>query len=157
MAGPSLSRLVNEMSWPFWSGSVNSGAFCSGSSMGRILRANRLPGPASLLESRAFRVQDPGFAQVWGRSSAGRASRSQCEGRGFDPLRLHHSTPALLGLLTAAEAAELDLALAQVLLEAAHDAEDRLAEPLDLPRLDPVDLLERRDRLRPALRDPQKD
>jgi hypothetical protein len=25
-----------------------------------------------------------------GRSSAGRASRSQCEGRGFDPLRLHH-------------------------------------------------------------------
>src|SRR5207244_13273866 len=26
---------------------------------------------------------------LWGRSSAGRASRSQCEGRGFDPLRLH--------------------------------------------------------------------
>ena len=26
----------------------------------------------------------------WGRSSAGRASRSQCEGREFDPPRLHH-------------------------------------------------------------------
>src|SRR5579871_2809890 len=26
----------------------------------------------------------------WGGSSAGRASRSQCEGRGFDPLPLHH-------------------------------------------------------------------
>ena len=25
----------------------------------------------------------------WGRSSAGRARRSQCRGRGFDPLRLH--------------------------------------------------------------------
>src|SRR6266704_1030731 len=27
---------------------------------------------------------------LWGRSSAGRARRSQCRGRGFDPLRLHH-------------------------------------------------------------------
>ncbi len=27
---------------------------------------------------------------MWGGSSAGRASRSQCEGRGFDPLPLHH-------------------------------------------------------------------
>ncbi len=26
---------------------------------------------------------------AWGRSSAGRASRSQCEGREFDPPRLH--------------------------------------------------------------------
>ena len=26
----------------------------------------------------------------WGRSSDGRASRSQCEGREFDPPRLHH-------------------------------------------------------------------
>src|SRR5438034_5138669 len=26
---------------------------------------------------------------LWGRSSAGRAPRSQCGGRGFDPLRLH--------------------------------------------------------------------
>jgi hypothetical protein len=29
-------------------------------------------------------------ARAWGGSSAGRASRSQCEGRGFDPLPLHH-------------------------------------------------------------------
>src|SRR3982751_763386 len=28
----------------------------------------------------------------WGRSSAGRASRSQCEGREFDPPRLHQLT-----------------------------------------------------------------
>src|SRR6266481_396677 len=28
----------------------------------------------------------------WGRSSAGRASRSQCEGQGFDPPRLHQFT-----------------------------------------------------------------
>ena len=28
--------------------------------------------------------------QHWGRSSVGRASRSQCEGQGFDPPRLHH-------------------------------------------------------------------
>ena len=39
----------------------------------------------------------------WGRSSAGRASRSQCEGREFDPPRLHHIlTPIVLsGLLEA--------------------------------------------------------
>jgi hypothetical protein len=29
-------------------------------------------------------------ARAWGGSSVGRASRSQCEGRGFDPLPLHH-------------------------------------------------------------------
>ena len=29
----------------------------------------------------------------WGRSSFGRAPRSQCGGRGFDPLRLHSTTP----------------------------------------------------------------
>src|SRR5216683_122681 len=29
----------------------------------------------------------------WGRSSAGRASRSQCEGQGFDPPRLHQTRP----------------------------------------------------------------
>ena len=28
---------------------------------------------------------------MWGRSSAGRASRSQCEGREFDPPRLHQN------------------------------------------------------------------
>src|SRR5882757_800357 len=31
----------------------------------------------------------------WGRSSAGRASRSQCEGQGFDPPRLHQFTQKL--------------------------------------------------------------
>ena len=41
----------------------------------------------------AVAVRQPGAtmrALVWGGSSAGRASRSQCEGRGFDPLPLHH-------------------------------------------------------------------
>ena len=32
-----------------------------------------------------------------GRSSAGRARRSQCRGRGFDPLRLHHPFKAAFG------------------------------------------------------------
>ena len=46
----------------------------------------------------------------WGGSSVGRASRSQCEGRGFDPLPLHQFFLALLVALTslrvgAAEAA----------------------------------------------------
>ena len=34
---------------------------------------------------------------LWGRSSAGRASRSQREGRRFDPDRLHHGPPASAG------------------------------------------------------------
>src|SRR5262249_45810213 len=34
----------------------------------------------------------------WGRSSAGRASRSQCEGREFDPPRLHHENNKNWGL-----------------------------------------------------------
>src|SRR5439155_23942869 len=33
---------------------------------------------------------------AWGGSSAGRASRSQCEGRGFDPLPLHHQIPGFM-------------------------------------------------------------
>ena len=44
---------------------------------------------------------------AWGGSSVGRASRSQCEGRGFDPLPLHHFFAvlflALAGTATAAE------------------------------------------------------
>src|SRR5690606_23832566 len=32
---------------------------------------------------------------AWGRSSAGRAPRSQCGGREFDPPRLHHSSPTI--------------------------------------------------------------
>ena len=39
-------------------------------------------GSIAMLESRALR---------WGGSSAGRAPRSQCGGRGFDPLPLHQS------------------------------------------------------------------
>lgn len=31
----------------------------------------------------------------WGCSSAGRASRSQCEGREFDPPQLHHLVPGM--------------------------------------------------------------
>ncbi len=33
---------------------------------------------------------------MWGGSSAGRASRSQCEGREFDPPPLHHNVPKAL-------------------------------------------------------------
>ena len=36
---------------------------------------------------------------VRGRSSAGRASRSQCEGQGFDPPRLHHQIQGVSTLL----------------------------------------------------------
>src|SRR5437762_11777620 len=53
--------------------------------------------------------EDYNFA-LWGRSSAGRASRSQCEGREFDPPRLHQtirvgSVPAL-SMSRAAHASE---------------------------------------------------
>ena len=34
------------------------------------------------------------ISPLWGRSSAGRAPRSQCGGRGFDPLRLHQMPDA---------------------------------------------------------------
>ena len=54
------------------------------------LGAIRLPRPdPHLLQSRAFRTPVRAGFQVWGGSSVGRASRSQCEGRGFDPLPLH--------------------------------------------------------------------
>jgi hypothetical protein len=36
------------------------------------------------------------LSPLWGRSSAGRAPRSQCGGRGFDPLRLHQPCSSLL-------------------------------------------------------------
>ena len=35
------------------------------------------------------------ISSLWGRSSAGRASRSQCEGREFDPPRLHQISKTL--------------------------------------------------------------
>src|SRR5688500_6902866 len=44
-------------------------------------KTTRLAAPALPLYNPAPRS--------WGGSSAGRASRSQCEGRGFDPLPLH--------------------------------------------------------------------
>lgn len=43
--------------------------------------------PAEVLE-----VGDAEAVQLWGCSSVGRASRSQCEGRRFDPVHLHHAT-----------------------------------------------------------------
>ena len=38
---------------------------------------------------------------AWGGSSAGRASRSQCEGREFDPPPLHHTSPNVFHHLAA--------------------------------------------------------
>src|SRR5882672_1857552 len=35
-------------------------------------------------------LYNPAPSEKWGSSSAGRAPRSQCGGRGFDPLLLHH-------------------------------------------------------------------
>ncbi len=51
----------------------------------------RLSVPASGPEQTFALEVSPGLApcSVWGRSSAGRASRSQCEGREFDPPWLH--------------------------------------------------------------------
>ena len=62
-----------------------------------VRRIGRRPGqgggPQPVSKS-ALRMPPPwlrllNFAASWGRSSAGRASRSQCEGREFDPPRLH--------------------------------------------------------------------
>ena len=53
----------------------------------QVARCSGPDGPAGCdCRVQALRLQ---FCPSWGRSSAGRASRSQCEGRGFDPLRLH--------------------------------------------------------------------
>ena len=41
----------------------------------------------SALSVRGFAAK---IKETWGCSSAGRASRSQCEGREFDPPQLHH-------------------------------------------------------------------
>src|SRR5258705_12825876 len=65
--------------------------------------------------------------------------------------------PRSLGPRMPPRPSELDLPLAELLLEPPHDLEDLLSELLDLPRLDPGGLLEHGDRLRPALRDPQPD
>ena len=55
--------------------------------------AARLPATASQAHRSGLEhllVPSPA-RKAWGRSSAGRASRSQCEGWEFDPPRLHHS------------------------------------------------------------------
>jgi hypothetical protein len=46
----------------------------------------------TLLQLRTSETDPPTLESetCWGRSSVGRASRSQCEGRRFDPSRLHH-------------------------------------------------------------------
>lgn len=46
------------------------------------------PWPAAPADRRRPGIDESGI--TWGGSSAGRASRSQCEGREFDPPRLHH-------------------------------------------------------------------
>ena len=55
---------------------------------------HRLAGGARAMCEPTQLSRAPDQAKIrgsWGRSSAGRAPRSQCGGRGFDPLRLHHS------------------------------------------------------------------
>src|ERR1700712_1779263 len=56
-------------------------------------RKDRCDGRRNGSTSRRPRSRKKNSAIVegcWGRSSAGRASRSQCEGQEFDPPRLHH-------------------------------------------------------------------
>src|ERR1700716_3281105 len=49
---------------------------------------------ASMPDDSRMAERDARIARLaWGGSSAGRASRSQCEGRGFDPLPLHQLPP----------------------------------------------------------------
>jgi hypothetical protein len=68
----------------------------------RVPRA-RPPRCETPRSAKAARTLDPARRPAilppldWGRSSAGRASRSQCEGRGFDSHRLHQSTGPALG------------------------------------------------------------
>src|SRR6516225_861957 len=56
----------------------------------------RGPGAIRHRDRRRFSAREGVISRGWfrwGGSSAGRASRSQCEGRGFDPLPLHISLP----------------------------------------------------------------
>lgn len=55
----------------------------------------RPAGPFSLFSFRVGGYHPrPRLPGAWGRSSVGRATRSQCVGRGFDSLRLHHPSSA---------------------------------------------------------------
>src|SRR5437870_1461283 len=56
--------------------------------------------PLSRAPTIRYRHRPLGPAASWGRSSVGRASRSQCEGRGFDSLRLHYQSCQELSLLS---------------------------------------------------------
>src|SRR6185312_14159278 len=89
---PALNSSVRDRSVAVSSGSVNSGALSPALIMIVPPALHRSPGlalrgailwhrPPLLLIFRAL---------LGGSSSVGRASRSQCEGRGFDPLLLHH-------------------------------------------------------------------
>ena len=67
-----------------------------------IAGALRNPGRVRAKHARPQCTPSPGeaiIAPLWGRSSAGRAPRSQCGGREFDPHRLHQNSrpPVLCG------------------------------------------------------------
>src|SRR6266571_3363125 len=90
MSGPRLSSVLSETERSSWSGRVNSGARDPIASM-------YFPGCAA--RNSIIADYDARIARLaWGGSSVGRASRSQCEGRGFDSLPLHHF-PLFGGLL----------------------------------------------------------
>src|SRR5208283_3283660 len=93
MIAPELSSSVSERSVPVSSGSVNSGALSPAlsiyySSLRYILAKFARFGAILWLTGPLLLVF---WAVFGGSSSVGRASRSQCEGRGFDPLLLHQS------------------------------------------------------------------
>jgi hypothetical protein len=61
--------------------------------MSRFVSRNGSNAPKATSTRGLRREQTASAKNSWGRSSAGRASRSQREGRRFDPARLHHSHP----------------------------------------------------------------
>src|SRR5688572_14547280 len=67
------------------------GAVASGFG-GNYRPARVFHGGAIVVSRQAVVKFPPSQVEVWGRSSAGRASRSQCEGREFDPPRLHQDS-----------------------------------------------------------------
>ena len=78
------------------------GAWCVVRSAQRVRRGHRCSvHPAAAPSSPALMPSLLDYARVWGGSSAGRASRSQCEGREFDPPPLHH--PHIPGRLKRSE------------------------------------------------------
>ena len=63
----------------------------------RVLGLTRNPARSHYLARGCVPGRDRGRVRARGRSSAGRASRSQCEGQGFDPPRLHQFRQDLSG------------------------------------------------------------